>query len=238
MTTAELLTYTDPYPGRKGSERVWESCIRCHGEGWISWFGHVQGGICFECEGFKGSNVLISTVRARERRRVKRYNDSITKKAESEAKQAAWIAENAELVERMNSYLHNSFVLDIAAQAETRPLSERQVAAVVRAMDKMDADKANAVECPEGRYVVTGEVVSTKWDDGPYGSTQKMLVKDDQGFKVYGSIPAALTAIDGVVTTGSVVKPGERVTFTATVERSSRDADFGFFKRPTKASRV
>lgn len=84
--------------------------------------------------------------------------------------------------------------------------------------------QAEGVEVPTGRIVVEGEVVSTKWVDSGYGSTQKMLVKNEAGWKVWGSVPSSIE-----------VDKGTRVRFTATVERSNDDSLFGFFKRPSKA---
>jgi hypothetical protein len=55
----------------------------------------------------------------------------------------------------------------------------------------------------------------------------KMVVKVEQGWAVWGSVPEAI-AIE--------VEVGDTVTFTATVTRSDRDPKFGFFKRPTKAA--
>lgn len=51
-----------------------------------------------------------------------------------------------------------------------------------------------------------------------------MLVQDDRGFKVWGSVPSSI----------SEAGTGDRVTFSATIEASDKE-DFGFFKRPTKA---
>jgi hypothetical protein len=95
-----------------------------------------------------------------------------------------------------------------------------------------------------------------------------MLVKDDRGFKVWGSIPSCLQLFDIEVSeeieadhverirnNGHDVKhvdgkwilttqqqrsldKGDRVRFTATVTPSNDDAKFGFYKRPTKAELV
>ena len=73
--------------------------------------------------------------------------------------------------------------------------------------------------------VITGEVLGTKTDYNAFGAVQKMLVKDDRGFKVWGTIPGSITAVKGC-----------RVTFTAAIEPSKDDDRFGFYKRPTKAA--
>jgi len=101
------------------------------------------------------------------------------------------------------------------------------------------AERAAAQDCPAGRMVVTGEVVSTKAEEGMYGVQLRMLVKDDRGFKVFGTIPSDLqyfdTGLEGELPFQRSLTRGDRVTFTATLKPSSDDAKFGFFSRPAKA---
>lgn len=117
-------------------------------------------------------------------------------------------------------------------------LSEKQVDAALRGRDRDAEFEARKVaEKPasplvEGRYEITGEIVSTKSQESDYGWTWKMLVKMEDGNKVWGTIPESLFCLD------VANAKGERVTFTATVERSRDDENFGFFKRPTKATVV
>ena len=88
-----------------------------------------------------------------------------------------------------------------------------------------EAEYAAAEPCPAGRTQITGEILSTKLQQDFYGSTLKMLLKDDRGFKVWGSVAASLEQ----------PQRGDRVTFMATITPSDDDTKFGFFKRPTKA---
>lgn len=120
-------------------------------------------------------------------------------------------------------------------------ISEKQAAFVERMLGWLDeaeqkrvereaataAVVASGVQVPEGRIVVEGEVLSTKWVDNDYGSTQKMLVQNEAGWKVWGSVPSSLD-----------VDKGDRVQFTATVTKSDDDPLFGFFKRPAKATKI
>jgi hypothetical protein len=53
-----------------------------------------------------------------------------------------------------------------------------------------------------------------------------MLVKDDRGFRVYGTVPGDIIGVAN----------GDRVRFDAAVEPSKDDPKFGFYKRPTKAT--
>ena len=88
-----------------------------------------------------------------------------------------------------------------------------------------EAEAKAAQPCPEGRIEITGTVMKVVERDGRFGWEHKMLVVAD-GWKVWGSVPRAL---------GDVEK-GWTVRFTATVERSNDDENFGFYKRPSKAS--
>jgi hypothetical protein len=102
------------------------------------------------------------------------------------------------------------------------------------------AEALTATPVIEGRIVITGEVVSVKWQDNAYGGSLKMVVRDDRGFKVWGSVPDSISTIDTRNEAGNIVRQrnlgrGDRVSFTATVTRSDDQDVFGYFKRPTKA---
>lgn len=84
------------------------------------------------------------------------------------------------------------------------------------------AECESAQDCPEGRQTITGTVLSVKTVETSYGDCEKSLIRDDRGFKVYGSVTAGWGK-------------GDRVTFTATIQPSQDDKKFGFYKRPTKA---
>lgn len=75
-----------------------------------------------------------------------------------------------------------------------------------------------------GRQAFAGEVLATKWKDTDFGPVYKMLVQDDRGFKLWGSVPKNIDP-----------SRGDRIAFMATVEPSRDDSRFGFFKRPAKA---
>jgi hypothetical protein len=161
----------------------------------------------------------------------------------------AWRAENADneavwnfLNEQLDNGNHgwNGFYFDLLHKLNRYgSLSEKQVAAALRSRDrdaehaaKREAEKADASPVITGKVTITGTILSTKWQDSAYGSTLKMLVRDDRGFKVWGTCPASLDC------SGVTAEKGDRVTFTATVEASRDDETFGFFKRPTGAERV
>ena len=83
----------------------------------------------------------------------------------------------------------------------------------------------NAKPCPEGRVEITGTLLGVKSVPNAWGGALRCLVRDDRGFKVWGSLPYALNSAE----------IGDRLTFTAAVTPADDDPKFGFFKRPTKA---
>lgn len=122
-------------------------------------------------------------------------------------------------------------------------LSPNQGAAVLRIIDgniakkaewaaKSAAESANAEAIVDGKQVITGEVITVKTQEGYYGDTLKMLVRDDRGFKVWGTVPSSLS--EAAYEAETTVK-GSRVNFSANVEASKDDNKFGFYKRPTQA---
>lgn len=134
-------------------------------------------------------------------------------------------------------------------------ISDKQVEFLAKLVDRIDnyaereaeqaakqaAERAALQPCPTGKVMITGEVISTKAVDSQYGIVYKMLVKDDRGFKVWGSIPRALELFDveqsdeqGSWKLQRGLERGDRVSFSATVEPSNDDTHFGFYKRPTK----
>lgn len=127
-----------------------------------------------------------------------------------------------------------NFIMHLALKLQKwGSLSEKQIAAIQRGIDraKQRAAEAEALTqvdpLAEGRYGIEGEILTLKWQESQYGSTLKMLVKMDDGNKVWGTCPSKLQ-----------VEVGDRVRFFAQVERSRDDDHFGFYKRPTAAEKV
>jgi hypothetical protein len=58
------------YPDLKGSDRVEELCGKCGGTGRLTWTS-VDGGRCWTCKGQGTYSVLVSSIRAREARRIR-----------------------------------------------------------------------------------------------------------------------------------------------------------------------
>ena len=92
--------------------------------------------------------------------------------------------------------------------------------------EKSARDKAHheGEDVPNGRQVITGVILGMRPQASEYGSVLKMLVQDDRGFRVWGSVPSKLDC-----------NREDHIEFTATVTQSDKDTKFGFFKRPTKS---
>jgi hypothetical protein len=96
---------------------------------------------------------------------------------------------------------------------------------------------ARGVRVPTGRVTVQGQIVHMRVvEDGySYEGTWKMVVRSDEGWAVWLTVPAAIaptTAYGDENSCGANI--GDRVEFVATIEASD-DPLFGFAKRPSKA---
>lgn len=223
---AELTNY-DPATANRGS-------ARCHHCGahlrYVAWLRHLPTGYTVvvgeTCLDNRFSLATADFHRIRKAAELDRQAHRIRNLV------AEFVAANPDLAFMADKdHEHtNSFVADVARKLRAYgELSERQVEAVRRSIVRdaeRDVERAVEPTAPviEGRGEVSGRVLSTKWQDSDFGSTLKMLVQDDRGFKVWGSVPSSIE-----------VERGDVVRFTATVERSQDDEAFGFFKRPTKA---
>jgi hypothetical protein len=158
--------------------------------------------------------------------------------AAGEAKRTAWEQANPDQANLLASLLDMDDEDEFARSLnrgirDFGSLTEKQAASLPGSVERTRNFIAAAIDAgetpdvPEGKQAIKGEVVSIKWHDHAFGSTMKMVVKVEQGWAVWGSVPDAI-AIE--------VEVGDTVTFTAGVTRSDRDPKFGFFKRPTKAA--
>lgn len=145
---------------------------------------------------------------------------------------------------------YSEFEQSLARQLRNKgELSEAQVNALQKSIERQkqfEERKAaerealkDAPPLPEGRRQIEGEVLSVKVQDGYYGLQVKMLIREADGNKVWGTVPEVLETIrvndsEGNYAGTRMIEKGERVRLTATVERSQDDEHFGFYKRPTK----
>lgn len=147
---------------------------------------------------------------------------------------------------------------------DERPLTEKQIEAMYAVVERRSEQAAYAEShpAPEGRVEVTGEIIGARVKETDYGTQYKITVKDDRGFKVYASIPKAqadeaydawLESIEAAGYSWRDYGPtcwfegtesdnyqggvrGRRITFTATLTQSDRDASFAFGSRPTRGA--
>lgn len=145
------------------------------------------------------------------------------------------------------------FVSDVFTKyVQSGGLSDRQVAALnkIRARHyERETERAAEASlpvapCPAGTVTITGEVLSVKAQFNrfsPYGETVlKMTVRDDRGFRVWGTVPRSLETrsvwnAEGRLVDVEGVDRGDRVSFVASVAPSDDDETFGFYKRPRGA---
>jgi hypothetical protein len=218
-------------------------CIHCGNARvrWITAVRHVLtgecvvfGAVCTHRLGFADKHAFkLAQLQARAEARKIRF--AIYEKRK------AFIAQNPgikDVLDHINDPVHakNMFVQDVMHNLDKwGTLSPRQVEAVLESMKK-DVERATRLaaeaaepkgDAPSGRVRVTGVVLATRWQEHDFGQTLKMLVKLENGSKVWCSAPSRET-----------IERGDTITFTATFEVSRDDKSFAFGKRPHLVSRV
>tara|TARA_R110000822_G_scaffold120633_2_gene254132 strand:- start:1900 stop:2748 length:849 start_codon:yes stop_codon:yes gene_type:complete len=237
-------------------------CYRCDGTGFGPWF--QDGGRCYECGGVNTQKRTRTTSLKKhaqgEKRKAtaaaKKVTDREVEKTRNAADGAAFLAERPELAAAL--LVESPLLADLAARlAKWGSISDKQVALAIKVAGEQELREVEVKgTAPAGRVEITGEVVSCKWRDSAYGGAWKMTVKvvtEAGAFRVWGSVPAALEtaaielldelradarradAYSTVQFNLSDALRGRSITFTGTVEPSD-EADFGFFKRPSKAA--
>lgn len=246
-STGRILSFNTKIGSGKAVRTL--KCPRCGGAGgWAGWPGFT----CFRCGGERFEHRTVSVYTAeklaklnasRDKQRAKADEKARAAAAVREAEQAAAVASRKDafyaargaLLEAAAPYVErSSFLQNVVAKAhETCTLTERQVEAIVSAINQLKAEDAG-IPCPSGTTVITGKIVSFRRVESVYGTTLKVLVVDDRGFKVWGTVPNEVGEAIGWDYDNSI--RGVRVTFTATVQPSNDDPKFGFYSRPRKAS--
>lgn len=187
------------------------------------------------------------------RRELARAERAAAREAGIEEKRAANRAARAAAVAEMHAAnpglaaalgTDHPIVRDISERAAHWPLSERQIALVLRiAADVAERATETLVPAPTGRVKVSGKVVSVKASEGDYGTQYRMTVKvrtpEGGTWLCNGTIPAdMLRATWDRPDTGSARGfehlRGATVEFVATLT-PGRDAHFAFAKRPSKS---
>jgi hypothetical protein len=152
-----------------------------------------------------------------------------------------WAWSEVDKVEGLRAALETNhhIVADIKARVDKgRVPSERQTALVFKlAKEAVERVPEVYATAPTGRVTVRGVVVSTRTDEGPWGTAQKMVVKvteaDGSIWLVWSTAPQSI--YDSLHTTFGHGEPlkGKEVEFTATLS-PGKDKHFAFCKRPTK----
>lgn len=243
---AEL--YTDPYPGRKGSEKVTETCGKCSGSGVytapsrVSFYTPAVGTQttgCFDCGGTGKYTRLVSSARATARAAAGR--------AAEHEQEAAGIKARWELLRQEQQPLRDDLeTLFTTVPERLWPSGSDHMESSNRAygeyptLDESEAQELHRevlgaiqeyglrkpVPVSENRQRVVGEVLAVKYQESDFpgrSGSFKMLVEGD-GWKVWGTRP-----------NGSDIGKGDTVAFEARLKTSPDDPTFGFFTRPTKA---
>lgn len=154
----------------------------------------------------------------------KRDAFTLTDEAKTIAAEAyAWLMANG-----VNSdYMNNLRVAFQVCDKKHLGLIVSLPAAYMKDRDKKTAEatikELPTAPCVLGKTTITGQVVKAYMTENDYGTRYVMVVRDDRGFSVWGTVPSAIN-----------VNIGDTVRFNATVEASDKP-EFGFFKRPTKA---
>lgn len=122
-------------------------------------------------------------------------------------------------------------------------LSEKQLSFMRKLLDKMPqreqiaaeraAQDALAADCPSGRVDFQGTVLSTKFQENDFGDVYKMLVKADEGFKVWCTVPSNLADLCTDRSRLPQGLRGQRIDIRVTITPSQDDKKFGFGSRPS-----
>jgi hypothetical protein len=212
-------------------------CGRCGGAGGSQAWAFT-GWTCYECggHGHRGRvrPVKVYTPEAHAKLIAGREKRAAVKAAKNAAIVAArvkvaqeslitWRADNAALAAALDVYVGASaFIIELRSKLnEYGVLSDKQVTALESALAR-EAVKAAALDCPTGRVLVDGEILTVRDQESKFGFVTKMLVMAKDGYKVWMTAPKALRD----------PSKGMHVAVTVTVERSGDDSKFGFGSRP------
>lgn len=201
------------------------------------------GGICAETWGV-AKRIGKAAYRSRQARLA------AERRAAAHADAEKQLSENPGLAEALET--DHYIVQDIAAKLwRWGSLSEKQIELVFKIQRDVaeraerqaarDAALADAPAIENGRYTVTGTIISTKYQESMYGTQHKMLIELDNGNRLWGTVPRSIEDAVWALKDSDYdwIQVGEfkgtKVQFDAQVERSNDDDHFGFYKRPTKA---
>lgn len=244
MTTASNILRTATPKPKKVDRR--QPCSRCGGSGVYRPFG-----TCYRCSG-AGTDPTLAKVwafphdwsddqiatwiadkeeadrRATERRLAKKQADREARlAADPVLSEIGKAIDGPGYVSGLAITIFDRAVRGLAISGKQRAVLDREIVAIRERADKrdaLDAEIANADPVPVGRVTITGEVVMRKAYHSEYGTTMKLIVKGDAGWRVFVTEPSTI-----------FTSVGDRVTMVCTVTASDDDPSFGYGKRPSKA---
>jgi hypothetical protein len=196
---------------------------------------------CTEIMGLSNDRIQHELVLLK--RAVENERQKLMREMEQEERAAQFKAQEPEVYDFLanidEEFEKFYFLVDLKHSMEKwGSLTPRQIDATKNMMKKREEYYARRMaeamepepttDLEEGRREVVGIVKSHKWQESMYGNVHKMLVKQDDGNKVWVTVPREIDH-DGSDLAGL------RVSFVAMVERSDKDSHFGFGKRPSKA---
>lgn len=231
--------YNEPYPEKSDDDTVVLYCGRCGGSGFLSYYAGIDSGRCWGCDATGGKYTeTVSFLRLKEMARAKSQARKINKAEATKQKGLDWLkGRKVEEAFTWGKARDIEFFWNVYGTLITKgKISKNQEDAILEAFSRGVAlEEAEAqrvkVSAPEGKMTVVGTVVSIKAQENIFsyhgGSTMKMLVVSDEGWKTFGTVPSSIL---------TDLKVSDRVKFTATIKPSVDDAEFSYFSRPSKAS--
>lgn len=172
---------------------------------------------------------------ANERKEAKYEQEALERRQQFEIDEPE-VAEFLKFVDENEKF---GFLRDMkAAYDRWGSLTDRQLAATKRTMLARQEQASrelfeatllkDAPLSPEGRQTIEGTVTSVKGQHTDFRYVYKMLVRLDDGNKVYGTVPAKLEQ-------ALINQKDARVKFAATFKRKDGEDHFSYFSRPSNA---
>lgn len=217
LPTGTWVTVDDePFIEWRGS--LYAVCAWCDHQhpGVKTWYGHILGGVCFQCDG-RGVTKNVGTVEQAVKVAKRRHADRARRAAKAEAKAAAqaaerdgWATAHPEVVAALAEVLAEQpdgderddatwsalrdweakwgeFLTSLAQQAQWRPLTEAQTAAVLPAVEQVKtaasaeaeaAAKRHYLDVEKGAKVaVSGAVAVAVTVETMYGASRLVVVE-------------------------------------------------------------
>ena len=218
-------------------------CTRCGGGGYVN--SVVEGGICFRCRGSKTdpkvydwtfpADWTAEDVTAFLAEQDRKAADRRAKKdaARLAAEEATW-DRNVSNCPALAALAAADVAPELCRKARRYQMTAKQESYAAALLDRHQATvareeasaarRAAGVSVPAGKVRIVGTVAGFKLQESRFGTTEKMIVRSDEGWAVYVTVPA-----------GMAPARGDTVEFSATVTISDRDPLFGFASRPTGA---